>query len=165
MTFGTKSTLFVPHVFFFWCLGRTMLRYCGIPWYLHLSFMFFNEALRFLSETEIVYTLVNFIFTVCKERSCHEFWAKNLAKRFKLCEQANVLCSNRWRYVLRWRNSFSTRDVSRTITYCGIVSLLYRIAFYCLKIRSASHAEQDKIDAKWLDKIISRQKCRRVLHV
>ena len=70
-----------------------------------------------------------FIFTVCKKKQAfYEFSKKSLAQKGLKCsilvwnygEYVNVLRSNWWRHLLRWRNAFSSRDVRWTITDCSI---------------------------------------------
>ena len=43
-------SLFLPHLFYFWCLGRAMLCNCGISWVSSLIFFEFIHIVSFLND-------------------------------------------------------------------------------------------------------------------
>ena len=66
-----------------------------------------------------------FIFTVYKKRAFYEFSTCPKGLKCSILvwnygEDVNVLRSNWWHHLLRWRNAFSARDVRWTITDCSI---------------------------------------------
>ena len=81
-----------------------------------------NKPVIFLSETEINMLMrIRLLFSLFIKMPFFGFrsYKKNIVSNY--AEDVDVLQSNHWRHLLRWRNAFSTRDVRPTPTDCDVL--------------------------------------------